>query len=84
MRSVASAAATRNDTSRFAGNAKERSERIRQGEAGKAPVGFFERGDPPVMRGKHDAFELFAGKCIQNNHSETTNNTLRTVACLGG
>jgi hypothetical protein len=31
-----------------------------------------------------DAFELFAGKCIQNNHSETMNNTIRTVVHLGG
>jgi hypothetical protein len=38
----------------------------------------------PVLKGMHDAFDLFAGKCIQNNHSETTNNTIRTVVNLGG
>jgi hypothetical protein len=39
---------------------------------------------PPVVKGMQDAFELFAGKCIQNNHSETMNNTIRTVVHLGG
>lgn len=38
----------------------------------------------PVVKGMQDALELFAGKCIQNNHSETANNTIRTVANLGG
>ena len=38
----------------------------------------------PVMKGMRDAFELFAGKHIQNNHSESTNNVLRTVVFLGG
>jgi transcriptional regulator len=38
----------------------------------------------PVIKGMRDAFELFAGKCIQNNHSESTNNVLRTVVFLGG
>ena len=38
----------------------------------------------PVVKGVRDAFELFAGKCIQNNHSETVNNTFRTVTNLGG
>ena len=38
----------------------------------------------PVVKGMQDAFELFAGKCIQNNHSETANNTIRTVSNLGG
>nr|MDO8088334.1 hypothetical protein [Candidatus Sigynarchaeum springense] len=39
---------------------------------------------PPVVKGMQDAFALFAGKHIQNNHSETTNNVLRTVVFLGG
>jgi len=39
---------------------------------------------PPVVKSMQDAFELFAGKCIQNNHSETMNNTIRTVVHLGG
>lgn len=39
---------------------------------------------PPVVKGMRDAFELFAGKHIQNNHSESTNNVLRTVVFLGG
>ena len=38
----------------------------------------------PIVKGMLDAFDLFAGKCIQNNHSETANNTLRTVVHLGG
>ena len=39
---------------------------------------------PPVVKGMRDAFELFAGKHIQNNHSESTNNVIRTVVFLGG
>jgi len=38
----------------------------------------------PVIKGMRDAFELFAGKHIQNNHSESTNNVIRTVVFLGG
>lgn len=37
-----------------------------------------------VMKGMQDAFELFSGKTIQNNHSETGNNTIRAVVNLGG
>ena len=37
-----------------------------------------------VMKGMQDAFDLFSGKCIQNNHAETENNTIRSVANLGG
>ena len=39
---------------------------------------------PSVIKGMRDTFELFAGKHIQNNHSESTNNVLRTVVFLGG
>ncbi|MEX2684954.1 MAG: hypothetical protein Q6373_025490, partial [Candidatus Sigynarchaeota archaeon] len=39
---------------------------------------------PPVVKGMQDAFDLFAGRCIQNNHSETTNDIIRTVVHLGG
>ncbi len=37
---------------------------------------------PPVERGLKDAFLVFAGKYIQNNWSETTNNVLRSVMCM--
>ncbi len=38
----------------------------------------------PVQKGIEDAFEVFAGKEIQNNWAEATNNVLRSVACLKG
>jgi hypothetical protein len=50
----------------------------------KHQLGFSGIVIPPVLKGMHDAFDLFASKCIQNNHSETTNNTLRSVVNLGG
>ncbi len=51
---------------------------------GKRQLVFLGRQIPPVIKGMRDAFELFAGKHIQNNHSESTNNVLRTVVFLGG
>nr|MDO8119227.1 hypothetical protein [Candidatus Sigynarchaeota archaeon] len=38
----------------------------------------------PVQKGLVDAFTLFAGKNIQNNHAETENNVIRSVLHLGG
>nr|MDO8117893.1 hypothetical protein [Candidatus Sigynarchaeota archaeon] len=50
----------------------------------KRQLGFSNGTRQPVVKGMQDALELFAGKCIQNNHSETANNILRTVVHLGG
>lgn len=49
---------------------------------GKKRLIFSETIIPPVKRGLRDAFLLFAGKHIQNNWSETTNNVLRSVMCM--
>jgi len=51
---------------------------------GKRQLVFSRSPIPPVVKGMRDAFELFAGKYMQTNHSESTNNLLRTVVFLGG
>ena len=51
---------------------------------GKRQLVFLGMPIHPAIKGMRDAFELFAGKHIQNNYSESTNNVLRTVVFLGG
>jgi hypothetical protein len=51
---------------------------------GKRRLKFSRAVDPAVKKGLDDAFELFAGKHVQNNESESENNVLQSMISLKG